>query len=179
MKLFAGIIAGILAALTIVCIGLLLINNNSVSLPSPVGEKLNTTPDMSLTLGERFLNSQVIKAMPNDGTVRNVSLDVHPGNRAEVRATVDVNILGAIVTVNPTAAVTMRVENGRIVISVEKVNVGGVNVPSALVAPQVNKLKATAENELDSQLATIEANTGLRLSAMTSTEDSLIFQFLE
>ena len=165
MKIFAGAVVGFMGALTIACIALFIFNSNPTSMPSPLAVQPGTAPDMSLTLGEHFLNVQVIKAMPNDGTVRNVSLDVHPGNRADVRATVDVNILGAIVTVNPIATVTMKVENGRIVISVDQVSVGGLNVPSALVAPQVNKLKATAENELDSQLATIEANTGLKLKS--------------
>lgn len=147
------------------------------ALPIPTRKSLPTQASIpnsqAFTLSESDLNQQLTRNLPQDGTVSNVHLDLHEGNTANVSATVRVNSL----TLQPDASVQVVVTDGRIAIDVLQVNVGGFGVPRSMIEPQIADLKTMAETELNKQLATLETNSGLKLRAITTTEDSMTLYF--
>ncbi len=185
MKIITGIIVGIVA---LVGIGGAAIATGIVRAPfsapqtniqaaPPLQLLLAQTPnnaDMSVTLSERFLNKQIIKGIPNTGEISNAQLDLHAGDLADVTATVQVNRL---LTVQPKISVKLAVQNGRIVIEVQRVDVGGIGIPDSLIQAQVAQLKQTAEEELNKQFAELEKSTGLKLHSLSTTENSLTLYF--
>jgi hypothetical protein len=129
--------------------------------------------DMVVTLSERFLNRKVVEGMPQDGEVSNPQIDLHTNSLADFGATVKTSFL----TVTPQASVQLSVKNGRVVIDVLKVDVGGLGVPSSMIQPEIDRLKATAESELNKQFADLDKTTGLKLYSLSTTENSLTLYF--
>ena len=89
---------------------------------------------MVVTLSEGFFNKQITDNLPQGGQVQSAQIDLHPDNLANVTATVQVN---SSLRLSPDAAVQMGVQDGRIVIDITKVDVGGLSVPSSLIEPQI------------------------------------------
>lgn len=142
----------------------------------PLPTQSSDTADMVVTLSERFFNKQIADKMPAGGQVQNAEIDLHANNTANVTATVQVN---SQVRVSPNASVQLGVQNGRIVVDITKVDVGGLALPNSMIEPQINQLKQTAENQLNSQLAQFEQTTGLKLQSLSTTENSLTVFFGE
>jgi hypothetical protein len=101
---------------------------------------------------------------------------LHANNLANVSATVQVN---SLVRVTPNISLQLGVANGRIVINVLQVNVGGFGVPSSMIEPQIQQLKQNAEDDLNTQLAVLQNATGLKLQTLSTTENSLTLEFAQ
>lgn len=133
-----------------------------------------TTPGgQTVTISESDLNQQMNQNLPPGSEVSNVFLDLHPGNTANVRATLRLNSL----TLQPNASLKASVVNNRVSIEVTQVSVGGFGVPSSMIEPQIANLKNMAERELNSQLAQLEAETGYKLQAISTTETGMTLNF--
>jgi hypothetical protein len=130
--------------------------------------------DMIITVSERFMNQEMVKGVPPGGQIQNPQVNLHAGQLADFTALVQLN---AFMSVNPTVSVRFSVQNGRVVIDVLQVQVGGIGVPSSLIEPQIAQIKTTAETELNRQFAAMQAATGLQLKSLTTTEDSLTLSF--
>lgn len=142
----------------------------------PLPAQAPETADMTVTLSERYFNTQLAQGLPQGGQVANAQIDLHANNQANVTATIQLN---SAVRLTPDAAVQLNVQNGRIVFDVTKVDVGGFGVPNSLIEPQIAQLKQTAENQLNTQLAELERSMGLTLESMSTTENSLTLFFVE
>jgi hypothetical protein len=59
---------------------------------------------------------------------------------------------------------------------VDNVDVGGFTIPRSAIDPQVTQFTRNAETQLNRELTRILANTGLHLSSVEATEDTLIFK---
>jgi hypothetical protein len=139
----------------------------------PASAQSTDGADMIVTLSERFLNRKIVEGMPQGDEISNPQIDLHADALADFTATVRSGFL----TVTPRASVRLAVQNGRIVIDVLNVDVGGFGVPSSMIQPQIDQLKATAETELNKQFADLEKTTGLKLHSLTTTENSLTLYF--
>lgn len=142
---------------------------------SPALQPLTQTsnePDMTITLSERYLNRQMTQSMPGSAQSQ-PSIDLHVNNLADVSSTVRAGFL----TLRPKASVSFSVVNGRIVITVLRVDVGGFGVPNSLIEPQINSLKQNAETELNKQFANLQTTSGLKLQSLSTTENSLTVVF--
>ena len=124
------------------------------------------------TISENELNQQLNQNLQN-APLSNVVLDFHAGNTANVRATLRVNEL----TLQPNLSIRIAVSNGRITIDVTDVNVGGFGVPRSMIEPQIQQVKEMAEREFNSLLAKMEGSTGLKLQAVSTTENELRLYF--
>lgn len=127
----------------------------------------------TFALAESDLNQLLNQNLPPGGEVSNVVLDLHAGNTANVSATLRLNSL----SLQPNALLRATVADNRIAIEVTQVRVGGFGVPSSMIEPQIAELKNMAERELNSQLAKLEANTGLELQALETTENEMRLYF--
>lgn len=185
MKVITGIMVALLIVLCVggiaVGAGLTFLNRAATSagvqaLPplQPLAAQATENDDVVVTVSERYLNRQLSQNLPQDGQVSNVFLDLHAGNLANVSATVQVN---SMLRLQPNATVLLSVSNGRIQITVQKIEVGGFGVPSSFVEPQITELETNAETQLNQQLAELEKSAGLRLTTLSTTENSLTLHF--
>jgi hypothetical protein len=183
VKALLVVIVGIF---TFLCVGGVALATGVMQLPStalqtniqaspplqPLNAQVANAPDMTVTLSERYMNLQMTKSMTNSAE-SNPQIDLHANNLADVSSTVRAGFL----TVRPKASVSFAVQNGRVVISVLRVDVGGFGVPSSLIEPQINSLKQNAETELNKQFANLQTTSGLKLQSLSTTENSLTLNF--
>lgn len=142
------------------------------SQPPPAQTSLNA--DMVLTLSERYVSKLLIQGLPQGGAVQNAQIDVRENNLADIQATVRVN---ESLTVKPTLSLALDVQAGRLVIDVQKVDLGGFGIPQSLIEPQIADLKQNTETELNRQLADFQKSTGLKLQALSTTNTGLTLYF--
>lgn len=136
--------------------------------PAPSNDNTGTT----FTLRESDLNRNIAQGLGNS-EISNAQIDIHPGERADLTATVNAGGL----SLTPRISVQFSVQDGQIEIEVLGVDVGGFGVPSNLIQDQITQLEQTAETELNRQFNQIRANTGLVLQSISTTEDSLTLQY--
>lgn len=139
----------------------------------PIPSQASDTADMTVTLSERFLNNQIALGVPATDQISNPQLDIHADNLADFSATVNTGFFN----VKPQATVKLAVQNARIVLDVQKVDVGGFGVPASLIQPQIDQLKQNAEAALNAQFAKLQATTGLKLQSLSTTENTLTLYF--
>ena len=86
---------------------------------------------------------------------------------------VQTNLIG--VPINARAIVTMRlaVKNGRILLTTESIDVGGIAVPRGLVDSAVEQARAQAEDQLNRAVTSALRGSNLRLSNIRLTADDL------
>lgn len=174
----AGIVAGMFLASSTASPTEVMVEPSPLPLPTQAAQPIPTQPPVNneqvFTITESDLNQQLTQNMPPDGEATNVRLDLHEGNTANVSATLRVN---SSLTLQPNALIRFGVANGRVTMDVVQVKVGGFGVPSSMIEPQINALKTNAENELNKQLTAYQDSTGMKLQAVSTTEDSLTLQF--
>lgn len=178
MKIIIGVVIGMVAILGLGRLGAADVMPRTSAQPQGVTQSAPlaqaTTGDMNITLSERYLNQQLRVGVPAGGQISNAALDIHPGQVADLSANVQVNsFLNLPVTVNT----LFTLANGRVTITVQSVKIGGFGVPNSLVEDQIATLKTNGEAEINRQLAYMEANAGLTMTGLSSTEDSLTLSF--
>lgn len=177
MKFLAGLIVGIMLA---VCLGgaalvMGLPPFGAAGAPlSLTAASSNTNPALNVTLSENYLNQLVAENLPREGALSNVALDLHPGNLVAITGAL---AIAEFVTLHPTVTVRVSPTNHRIVIQVERIALGGVEVPPGVVEPQIAQIKTNLEQELNSQLQALRATTGLQLATLTTAEDAINLGF--
>ncbi len=138
-----------------------------------------TSYDVRVLIGEKYINSQIRAAFKDDPLLQNPTLDILPPNRARGTATVNIGILGATLSLRPDIALSFNLVNGRVVVTVESVELSGFTVPTNAIDPQVQQIKKIAEDLINADLQDAMRGTKLKLTAITATEDSLVLDFNE
>lgn len=186
MKVLVSLVLGIIACLGVaggaVLTGIVhipssAIESNFLAIP-PLQPDTAQTPvasDMTITLSERFMGSQIALSMPPGGEVSNPQIDLHANGLADFTGLVKTGFL----TFTPKASVRFSVVKGRIVIDILQINVGGFGIPTSLIEPQIAQLKQTGEIALNQQFAAMQTNAGLTLQSLTTTENSVTLNFTQ
>lgn len=181
MKVLLFILVASIALVTVVGAGFVTLTQNVSAAPitgvtqSP--QLAQTQPsDLTITLSERLLNQQVNRGLATGADVRDVTIDLHSGNRADFSASLDVVVFTRI-TVRPRASVLLTLQNGRVALTVQQVDIAGIGIPSNLIESQISNLRTNGENLLNQQLALISANSGLILRSVSTTETDLTLVF--
>jgi len=81
-----------------------------------------------------------------------------------VAVAVDTKILGQTISGNATARMRVSVQNARVLLAVEKLDVSGVGISQSLVSPTIEQLRAQAEDQINRMIQRELQGTGLRLS---------------
>lgn len=181
MKVVLFILVASVALVAVVGAGFVTLTQNASAAPITGGSQSllleQTLPsDLTIALSERFLNQQVNRGLSTSADVRDVTIDLHSGNRADFSASLDVVLLTRI-TVRPRASVLLTLQNGRVALAVQQVDIAGIGIPSNLIESQISNLRTTGENLLNQQLALISANAGLTLRSVSTTETDLTLVF--
>ena len=142
----------------------------------PAPAQATDNADMTVTLSERYMNNNIARGLAQGGSVESAQLDIQSNAVVVIDAVMQVN---SQLRLSPRVTTQLTAENGRIVVNVQNVNVGGFGVPSSLIEPQINQMKQNAETNLNTQLEKFTASSGLKLQALSTTENSLSLFFVE
>jgi hypothetical protein len=120
--------------------------------------------DVTVTVGASYLNAQMQQIVKQTGLAKQATLTLVAPNLAQINATIETKILGQTISGNATARMRVLVQNGRVLLAVEKIDVSGIGVSQSLVAPVVEQFRAQAEDQINRALQRELQGTGLRLS---------------
>ncbi len=130
-------------------------------------------PNPTITVGISIIES-ALKQLPEFGVQR---LGIVPPNRMSVSVRVALSVLGRDLVLYPDALVELTVVDGHIQLAVVGVNLFGVNIPPALIQQQLGELVQGPEREANGAVQEVTNKTGLKLNALSLTENSLVLTF--
>ncbi|MBM3128341.1 MAG: hypothetical protein FJ009_06855 [Chloroflexi bacterium] len=154
-----GLVVGI--ALTFGVMSLLPKTEPAEKVASVVGASRG---DVTITVSAKYLNAQLQQIAKQSGLAKQATLTLVAPNIVQVVVAVDTKILGQTMAGNATARMRVAVQNGRVALAVEKVDVSGIGVSQSLVTPIVEQVRAQAEDQINRALQRELQGTGLRLS---------------
>lgn len=130
--------------------------------------------DVSVTASAAFINSQLQQAVKQTGLAKQATVTLASPNVIRVAAVVDASALvGIPVTVNATMSMRVSVQKGRILLTVDKVDAGGVSVPQALLGSTVEQMRALAEDQVNQMLQRAQEDASLRVVNVRVTPNAV------
>ncbi len=136
-------------------------------------QRSTLTPNPTITVGISVIES-ALKQLPEFGVQQ---LGTVPPNRMRVSVRVALSVLGRDLVLYPDALIELTVVDGRIQLAVVGVNLFGVNIPPALIQQQLGELVQGPEREANGAVQEVTTKTGLKLRALSLTENSLVLTF--
>ncbi len=165
-----GAVLGLIVGLALAFAGAqFLQSSNSTDVPMPVPPQA----DVTITTSAAFINSQMQPAVKQSGLAKQATITLASPNLIQVAATVSASVLGLPLTVNATASMRVSVQRGRILLVVDKVDSGGVTVPQSIIGPTVEKMRASAESQINQLVQRALQGTSLRVSSVRVTPNDL------
>lgn len=134
-------------------------------------------PDMRITLSERRLAEQMSAALAGDDRYQDPVLDLLPSGRARLAATLPISFLGQQLAVRPSMDLRLAVVDGRVTALPEGMELEGIPLPARVVEAPMNEVSSLVEEQLNAAVGQISGATGLKLSSLTTTDDSLVLDF--
>ncbi len=176
MRFSAGCLLGTLLGLVLAAAAFFaftLFNSSSVLPLVPAASP--GASDLQITIGEAYLNQQIQAGLAQRGMdLGDIAVNLHAPNRADVSLGLNVRVLNQSFAIRPTAAYHFGVSNGSVVLTLDGVDVGGLQVPQQLVNQQVGNLQRLAQEEINAELKRMLANTGLHVTSVEASEGELI-----
>lgn len=139
--------------------------------PDPVSAP--NAVDVTITANGRYVSTQVQQALAANGIAKQSTVSLVPPNRMQVSATTNVSFLGQSISVDTATTLSAAVQNGRVVVKVEKVDAGGISLPADLVGPMVERLRSQGETVLNRIIQQNLQGTGLKLTNIRVTSDAV------
>lgn len=158
-----GVVVGAL-----VTFGLLqLMASSYVPPPAPILPSAQS--DVSITASAAFINAQLQQAVKQSGLAKQATITLASPNVIQVVAPVDASAFGFPITVNATVSLRVLVQRGRVVLAIEKVDAGGVALAQSMLGPAVEKMRASAEDQLNRLVQRALQGSGLSISNVRVT----------
>jgi hypothetical protein len=133
----------------------------------------NAQADVSITVSVEYINSQLQPAVQQSGLAQKMILSFAAPNILQVATTIDTNVFGFPVSVDVTVPIRVTVQAGRIVLTVDRVDAGGVPIPQALLGSEVERMRALAEDQFNREAQRALQGTGLQIVNVRMTSDTL------
>ena len=146
--------------------------SNPVVPPAPSGQ-----PDVTVVTSAAFLNTQFQTALKQSKLANQGMIAFASPNSARIAMPIDVTVLGQALSANTTVSLHVIVQNGRIVVVVDSVDVAGMNGAGALVKQPVEKARALLEDQINRLMQQTLKGTGLVLVNVTAATDNVTLQF--
>lgn len=177
--------------ITLLSLLVLILSACAQPVPPPVPEEEapaeETAAAVRITVAETYVDAQLEKQLDQMGPLSNQpnvqvelqdpDLDLLPENVADLTATVAVRFYGIFFSLRPTASVSFGVEDDQVAVSVDRIAIGNVGLPLGLVAPQLDAFETNVRQQLAVALQQVREATDLRLTTITTTEESLTLDF--
>ena len=144
-------------------------NSPAASEPIPSASRADATVIVSAS----YLNVQLQQVVKQTGLAKQATLTLIAPNIAQVAVTVDTKILGQTISGNATARLRVAVQNARVLLTVEKLDVSGIGISQSLVSPIIEQLRAQAEDQVNKMIQRELQGTGLRLSNIRVTPSEI------
>jgi hypothetical protein len=167
-----GIVLGLIAGIVLTFGAVQLMGSGS---DQPAKPTLSAgASDVSVTASLPFINSQLRQAVEQSGLGKQATVTLVSPNVIQVAASVDASaLIGIPVTVNATMSMHVSVKNGRILLTVDKVDAGGVGVPQSIMGSTVEQMRALAENQINRMVQRALEGTTLRVVDVHVTPNAL------
>ena len=173
--LFIGTIIGAVAVLALTVWGGTGILSSTTPEPAP-GQAV-----IRVAVESAYLNQQMNAALAAQSKVQvaNARLTLRAPNVAEVAADVAVNAAGVNVKARPTVTLQLTVENGQVKTRLMQIGLGGLNIPTDLVRPQLAEVERILETQVNRAVAGGLAGTGLRISNVNVSGSALVVELAQ
>ncbi len=168
-----GIVLGLIAGI-VLTFGAVQLMGSGSDQPAAKPTLSAGTYDVSVTASLPFINSQLRQAVEQSGLGKQATVTLVSPNVIRVAASVDASaLIGIPVTVNATMSMHASVRNGRILLTVDQVNAGGVGVPQSLMDSTVEQMRALAENQINRMVQHALEGTTLRVVNVRVTPNAM------
>ena len=168
-----GIILGLVAGI-ILTIGAVQLMASGASEPAAAPTLSANASDVSVTASLPFINSQLQQAVKQSGLGKQAAVTLVAPNVIRVAAVVDASaFVGIPVTVNATISMHTSVQGGRIVLTIDQVDAGGVGVPQSLMGSTIEQMRALAENQVNRMVQRALEGTTLRIVNVRVTPNAM------
>ena len=138
---------------------------------------LTARPDISVFADANYVRPQLESAIRQTGIVKQAQVELAAPNLVLVTTPVAITLLGQPLQVDATTTMSVGVQNGRAVVSVEKIDASGVEVPRDFYLPVVEKLRVQGEDQLNRLVQSGLKGTGLRLANIRMAADGVTIDF--
>ncbi len=128
---------------------------------------------VSITASAAFMNSQLQQAVRTSGLGNQPSITLASPNLVQVSGNVAVSILGIPLTADATVSMRVTVQRGRILLTVDRIDAGGIMVPQSAIGPEVEKTRAAVEDEINALVQRALQGTSLRVSNIRVTPNDM------
>lgn len=133
--------------------------------PTPVAPIVSTARgDVTIIVSAKYLNTQLQQLVKQTGVATQATLTLVAPNSAQINATIETRILGQVISGSAVARVRVAVQNSRVVLTIEKVDVSGIGISQSLVTPIVEQVRAQVEDQINKTIQRELQGTGLRLT---------------
>ncbi len=194
--LIIGILVGLVLAVIIGAVALYFVLRDTSPVLPPAWTPPSHTPAVTVFMLESFLNQQLRQALELEASetqseltaatpahvpfrfkINDAALDVRPDRRAEFTAGITVSAWALKLTIRPITDFIFVPHNGQVNIIVTRIRLSGITIPYNLIESFVQEVVETAQGKLNHSLIQLQADTGVELVDMDTTEDLLILRF--
>jgi hypothetical protein len=143
----------------------------SIAAPAATGR-----PEVSVNVSAAYASSQIQQALRATGVAKNSTVTFAPPNLIHLATTIDVNALGLTLAVDANVTQSVAVQNGRVALTTNSVEVGGLTLSPSVVNSTIEPVRAQSESEINRIIQRALSGTGLRLSNIAMTTDSVTIE---
>lgn len=166
-----GIVLGAMLVVILVLFGMTFLNSSRPSF-EPVAQP--DRPDITITASGPFVSSQLQDAIKQSKLASLATVSLIPPNRFLVATVVTIGFAGRNVPVNTTETLSVRVVSGHAVLALDRVEVGGVDMPAEVVSPMVERMRVQSEDQLNRLISRNLQGTTLKLTNIRVVSDSVL-----
>jgi uncharacterized protein YpmS len=147
---------------------------------SPAASSLAPAPedaDVSLSVSERRLAQEMAASLAGNPNLRDPAFELSPPDRARVTVSAHTQLLGQTVQIRPTVQMRFVLSDGRVQVVAEGMEVAGLPIPDWLADIPMREFTEPIERQVNETVQQMEAGSGLKLTSVSATDDSLVLGF--
>ncbi len=172
----AGFIVGLIAGMAFFLAVFLFVMPRSAQALTPP-PTVAGQPDVSVTVSAALVNAQLQQSLRQYNVVRQATVTFASPNIVRGAFNVQTSVAGVALSTNATVSMHATVQNGRVVLAVDSVDTGGLNLDQSVTAPAVEQVRALMENQINQMLQSSLQGTHLTLIGLVTTPSTITFQF--
>jgi uncharacterized protein YpmS len=167
-----GLAMGIVVSVVAAVVALLML----VSKPLPVAHLASQTVagDVTVTVQEGYLSEMASEmAKEKDPSVQGVVVDLRPANRLDLTVQTRVSVLGLQMTLGLKVVTSVQVENGRLKLATERLDLAGLGIPVERLPDSITAGLEAAVDEVSDEANRALAKSGFTLLSVTTDEQGI------
>ncbi len=171
----AGMILGLIVGVILVLSATAFLNLGASSMAIPTPDP--RLPDVTVNVTAAFVNTQLQQAVRQSNLARQANVSLAAPNIVRVALTTDVTVAGKALSVDATVTMRVAAQNGRIVLTIEKIDAGGMTLPVTFATQTVERLRAQMEDQLNRLVTRALQGLTLKLINLSVAPDGVTLGF--